>query len=406
MLAAHPAFDCGPETHCLSRWARLGSRERARILDPADWPRRATAYVASLSLGKQPIYPMYDLTLEDIRAWLAARRPSLAGLLEALTEQRARRRGAPRWVEKTPRHLEVPELISETWPRARLVRIVRDPRDAALSLTRVPFGTPSLLTNLSVLARMNEAGADFYRHSPQAMTLRYEDLVAAPERELRRLCDFLGEDYAPAMLEDRSGAGGVAAAHEWWKGDATGPIDPSRCGRWADEMPPLVQHYAALNLGDMLAEHGYGEAVPAARKLAVVPAGDALNARYDEVLLQLASADVAIRRPVPATIEALHLQEPLVFFGVVGQLDPGRGRPARQRVLDVVRLGLLLLTRRLQGRPVIWVRRLSLIRRHPRDAGERVVARLLQLLAVSREASELPAIVGIPDAGRVVAADQ
>jgi len=156
----------------------------------------------------------------------------------------------------------------------------------------------------------------------------------------------------------------------------------------------------------MLAEHGYGEAVPAARKLAVVPAGDALNARYDEVLLQLASADVAIRRPVPATIEALHLQEPLVFFGVVGQLDPGRGRPARQRVLDVVRLGLLLLTRRLQGRPVIWVRRLSLVRRHPRDAGERVVARLLQLLAVSREASELPAIVGIPDAGRVVAADQ
>ena len=65
------------------------------------------------------------------------------------------------------------------------------------------------------------------------------------------------------MLEDRSGATGVAAAHEWWKGDATGPIDRSRSGRWADEMPPEVQHYAALNMGDLLEEHGYGAALPA-----------------------------------------------------------------------------------------------------------------------------------------------
>ena len=398
MLAAHSAFDCGPETHCLSRWSRLAVSERRRILDPADWPRRATAFVTSLSLGKQPIHPMYGLTSEDVRTWLAARPPSLAAMLESLTEQRALRNGAQRWVEKTPRHLEVPELIAETWPEARIVRIVRDPRDAAVSLTKVPFGTPSLLTNLSLLARMDEAAADFYRESPRALTVRYEDLVAEPERELRRVCDFVGEGYEPGMLDDRSGASGVAAAHEWWKGDATGPIDRSRSGRWADEMPPQVQRYAALNLGDILEEHGYGAALPAARKLAIVPAGDALNARYDDVLLRLSAAGVAIRRPVPATIEQLHLQEPLVFFGVVGQLDPDRARPAGQRVQAIARLGLLLLTRRLLGRPVVWVRRLSLIRRRPHDGGERVVARLLQVLAVQLEADDLPGLVGAPDA--------
>ncbi len=397
MLAAHSAFDCGPETHCLSRWSRLARSERARILEAADWPRRATAFVTSLSLGKQPIHPMYGLTVEDVRSWLAARPPSLAAMLESLTEQRATRNGAPRWVEKTPRHLEVPELIAETWPGARIVRIVRDPRDAAVSLTRVPFGTPSLLTNLSLLARMNEAAAEFYRESPQAMTVRYEDLVSEPEQELRRICDHVGEAYEPGMLEDRSGATGVAAAHEWWKGDATGPIDRSRSGRWAEEMPPEVQHYAALNMGDLLEEHGYGTGVAAARKLAIVPAGDALSSRYDDVLLRLSAAGVAVRRPVPSSIEQLHLQEPLVFFGVVGQLDPDRGRPASRRVVAIARLGLLLLTRRLQGRPVIWVRRLSLVRRHPRDGGERFAARLLQVLAVSREADDLPGLVGVPD---------
>jgi hypothetical protein len=339
---------------------------------------------------------MFDLTADDVRTWLAARPPSLAALLESLTAQRAERRGVRRWVEKTPRHLEVPELIMATWRGARIVRIVRDPRDAAVSLTRVPFGTPSLLTNLSVLARMNEAAADFYREPRQSLTIRYEDLVADPERELRRVCAFVGEEYEPAMLEDRSGATAVAAAHEWWKGDATGPIDRSRSGRWRTEMPPEIQRYAALNLGDILEEHGYGERLPAAKALAIVPAGDALNARYDDVLLGLAAAGVAIRRPIPRTIDELHLQEPLVFFGVVGQLDPDRSAPASRRVANIARLGMLLLTRRLQGRPVIWVRRLSLIRRHPRDGGERFVARTLQVLATTREAEDLPALVGAP----------
>jgi hypothetical protein len=224
--------------------------------------------------------------------------------------------------------------------------------------------------------------------------VRYEDLVAAPERELQRICDFVGVEYEPAMIADRSGATGVAAAHEWWKGDATGPLDGSRSGRWVDEMPPEVQRYAALNLGPMLEEHGYGEAEPPKKALAIVPAGDALNARYDDVLLALAAAGVAIRRPVPSTIEELHLQEPLVFFGVVGQLDPDRQRPVGPRVRDIARLALLLLTRRLQGRPVVWVRRLSLIRRHPRDGGERFIARLLQVLAAPAKAEDLPALVG------------
>jgi hypothetical protein len=258
----------------------------------------------------------------------------------------------------------------------------------------VPFGTPSLLTNLSVLASMDGAGADIYRDEPRALTLRYEDLIAEPEAQLRRVCDFVGEAYDPAMLDDRSGSGGVAAAHEWWKGDVTGPLDPSRSGRWVTEMPPAVQRYAALNLGDLLVEHGYGERIAAARTLAIVPAGDALSERYDDVLLRLSEAAVAVRRPIPRSIEELHLQQPLVFFGVVGQLDPDRARPTAQRVRDIVRLAALLLTRRIQGRPVAWVRRLSLVRRHPSDGGERVIAWLLRALARPIEPEDLPDLVG------------
>jgi hypothetical protein len=397
MLAAHPAFDCGPETHCLSRWARLGPRERARILDRRDWPERATRYVASLTLGKRPVHTLFGLSESDVRAWLASRPPTLASLLESLSEQRAARAGRPRWVEKTPRHLEVPELIAATWPHARIVRIVRDPRDAAVSLTRVPFGTQSLLTNLSVLARMNESGAAFYRASPLALTLRYEDLVAEPEQELRRLCAFVGAPYDPVMIEGRDRASRVAAEHEWWKGDATGPLDRSRVGQWAVQMPPEVQHYAALNLGGFLAEHGYGDAATPRRSVAIVPSGDALAARYDDVLLRLAAADVAVERPGPVGPAELGARDPLVFFGVVGQLDPDRTRPAAERVVALAALAVVLLARRIGGRPAYWVRRLTLVRRHRRDAGERVLARILQVLTRPADATDLPRLLGIDE---------
>ena len=160
--------------------------------------------------------------------------------------------------------------------------------------------------------------------------MRYEDLVAEPEQELRRICDFVGEDYEPAMLDDRSGATGVAAAHEWWKGDATGPLDRSRSGRWRDEMPPEVQRYAALNLGDLLEEHGYGDAV-CRRRGAWPSCRPAMRSTPAMTTCCCACPRPAwpSAGPCPRTIEELHLQEPLVFFGVVGQLDPDRARPAR-----------------------------------------------------------------------------
>jgi hypothetical protein len=199
------------------------------------------------------------------------------------------------------------------------------------------------------------------------------------------------------MIEGRDRSGRVAAEHEWWKGDATGPLDRSRVGQWESQMPLEVQHYAALNLGGFLAEHRYGSAVDPRREVAIVPSGDALAARYDDVLLRLSAAEVAVERPGPVTPAELGARDPLVFFGVVGQLDPGRTRPTAERVLALAGVAIVLLARRIQGRPAYWVRRLTLVRRHRRDAAERVLARVLQVLTRPAEASDLPRLVGIDD---------
>lgn len=48
---------------------------------------------------------------------------------------------------------------------------------------------------LSYMTYLQEARTNLEGH-----TLRYEDLVADPEGELRRLCAFLGLEFEPAML--------------------------------------------------------------------------------------------------------------------------------------------------------------------------------------------------------------
>jgi hypothetical protein len=324
-----------------------------------------------------------------VRAYLAAREPSLPALLESLTELHARRAGKARWIEKTPRHLLITDTLRSLWPAARIVRIVRDPRDTAVSLSRMPFAKESVVGNLVRVDQDHRAARQRIAADPLAMTLRYEDLVTEPERELRRVCAFIGEAFEPAMLEGRDAATSVAGDHEWWKQAVAGPLTAASVGRWRREMSADAQRFAALHLAGMLREHGYEGARDAAGVLAVLPVADAVGAANEALLLELARRDHVVLRPAPAAGTEMHRQSRLVFLGVRGQLDPARDSSATRRVTTLALLAAGLLVRRLQGRPILWVRRATPRPRAERDAVE--IALLVLLRALARPV-ELPAV--------------
>ena len=148
MLSAHSRLDCGPESRFFARYRHLDQQARARILDGATWPRPAVDFIASLRNQGHPIPELFGLTLPEIGSFLSEREPSPAAMLESLTVLHARKAGKARWVEKTPRHLLMTDTLRAHWPDAYIVRIVRDPRDVALSLTRMPFAKDSVVGNL------------------------------------------------------------------------------------------------------------------------------------------------------------------------------------------------------------------------------------------------------------------
>ena len=94
------------------------------------------------------------------------------------------------------------DAVLDLLPEARLVHIVRDPRDVAASTATMRWGPsdPALAARwtAAVLGRWAEVRAAV--PADRVLEVRLEDLAADPERVLRRTCAFLGLDWHDAVL--------------------------------------------------------------------------------------------------------------------------------------------------------------------------------------------------------------
>ena len=160
MLSAHSRLDCGPESRFFARYRHLDAQARRRLVEPTLWPDPAMELLTSLRNQSHPVIGLFGLAEDEVRAWLAARPPALPTILESLTELHAQKAGKPRWIEKTPRHLLMTDTLRRLWPQARIVRIVRDPRDTAVSLSAMPFAKESVVGNLVRIDQDDRASRD------------------------------------------------------------------------------------------------------------------------------------------------------------------------------------------------------------------------------------------------------
>jgi hypothetical protein len=176
---------------------------------------------------------------------------------------------------KTPAYVRSIPTFHALWPEAKFVHIVRDGRDVCLSILNWkkadhtagryasweedPVSTTALWWERKV-RRAREDGAalgpDLYHET------LYEELVDDPERECKRLCEFLGVPYDDAMIRFAEGKTrtDLPNARKTPK-QAWLPIT-SGLRNWRTEMPVKdVERFEAA-VGDLLEELGYERAVP------------------------------------------------------------------------------------------------------------------------------------------------
>ena len=88
------------------------------------------------------------------------------------------------------------------WP-ARFVHVIRDGRSVALSYLEQSWGPSSVVKGASYWQRNvragRRAGGELGPH--RYLEVRYEDLVTAPEGQIRRLCQFVDLEFDPPMVD-------------------------------------------------------------------------------------------------------------------------------------------------------------------------------------------------------------
>jgi hypothetical protein len=165
--------------------------------------------------------------------------------------------------DKTPRYVRFLQTLSGLWPEARFVHLIRDGRDVCLSVLEWNKGTPKFSTwaedPVSTAALWWEWQVRVGRDAASVLgrryhELRYESLVAEPERECAALCEFLGLSYDPAMLrfhEGRMRDDPRLDAKEAWR-----PVTQG-LRAWKSELPAADVARFETAAGALLDELGY-----------------------------------------------------------------------------------------------------------------------------------------------------
>jgi len=156
-------------------------------------------------------YQLYEwgIAPDDVRSRL--REGMTTGeAISAIFEVYAEREGKPRWGDKTPLYMQQLPLLERLFHDAFWVHLVRDGRDAALSFLDLPEGfsgrtwaQPRTVPQFAARWRTEILAARrLGSHvGGRYLELRYEDLVAEPERELQRVCEHASLPWEPQMLE-------------------------------------------------------------------------------------------------------------------------------------------------------------------------------------------------------------
>ena len=258
MLDAHSDIAILPETWMYVVLDRLGCLEE--FSNPWQTALFFNEVWKNLASYRDPAARVVALEAAKERGYLG---PS-ARLLERLGRAYAKERNAKIWGEKTPGHALWLPQIRMLFPQARILFMVRDPRDVLVSYderwdegrrdTKYLVSTASLLKYyLSHLLRRPAFPP------AQVQWVRYEALAANPAAELQRVCNFLGVGFQQSMLAFYRRHANVE--HEMPEGRhhalLSRPVTTEKIGRYQEALTQTQIALVESLLGEEMQSVGY-----------------------------------------------------------------------------------------------------------------------------------------------------
>lgn len=251
MLHAHPDLAIPPET----RFFLESYRERGRFGDlRVEANRRAAAQW--IVTQEHTRFPQLQLPPDRTVQAIVDAPPTIGSLSCTVFKEFAAAHGSVRWGDKRPHLVERLPTVFRLVPDAQFIHIVRDARGCTASLKGLGWwgwGTPEALYRWRTSVKAGLRARRAYR-ADQYIELRYEDLVADPETQLRRLCAFLRIEFVAEMLRHQKAA---ALMTQPYHRRLSQPVDSSAVQAWRSQLEPEELALVEREVGGLLDAFGY-----------------------------------------------------------------------------------------------------------------------------------------------------
>jgi hypothetical protein len=232
ILDSHPHISCGPETRFLA--------DLEKITNDDNWPR--------MSLFGFPKAYWHE---------------QVARLFSDFQGRYANRRGKTRWADKTPLYAGHLDYLNTLFADAQFINIVRDGRDVARS-HRDTWGYVAGIKAIEKWPQYIRMAEEFApKVGPERyLEVRYEALVADPEKTMRGVLDFLGEPWDDAVLHHTEHAHDVLPRYDTYTSrrrsqEGEGAVYRSRVGGGRLGNDPLMKALLRWRAGATLKRIGY-----------------------------------------------------------------------------------------------------------------------------------------------------
>ena len=264
MLNSHPELAVANDSHFIPRALELTDKSLIDLAK-AGQPIPLTPELANQLHTYHRFYRLgiSDEEFKTIREQSTTYQQLVAGLYDCF----AKHQGKSLSGEKTPDYLRRMSLLHGLFPNAKLIHLVRDGRNVALSLLqwatpkkgpgrialweKSPIAVSAMWWRWMVMESRDQAAAI----DPACqMEISYENLVSNPEEKMREACKFLGFDFSQQMVDYHKGKSkpkkGMSAKKAWLS-----PQAGLRDFRTA--MAPEQQELFEALAGDALEAFGY-----------------------------------------------------------------------------------------------------------------------------------------------------
>ncbi|MBL6998175.1 MAG: sulfotransferase [Phycisphaerales bacterium] len=188
ILDAHPEIFIPPETFFFNQIANgefgagtLSTKNKIDILLNKWWVKDMKVERATIT----------DLLDKDNGTW----RNVFLAFIASLSENSS----STMYGEKTPGHVQYAQTLLDTFPKCRILFMVRDPRASYASFRKSKVGTGQISSFVKTWSFASTTEQSL-KTNPRCMRVQYEDLVTNTEHVMQDVCSFLGLTFEASMM--------------------------------------------------------------------------------------------------------------------------------------------------------------------------------------------------------------